>query len=47
MSDQDPNHQPAAEAPLIVPAPKYWRLPLIRHVRAIVLAWRVEAVSEP
>lgn len=29
------------EIPLIEPAPLVWRLPIIRHARAIVLAWRV------
>lgn len=29
------------EAPLIKPASLIWRLPIIRHVRAVVVAWRV------
>lgn len=27
--------------PLIAPAPLFWRLPIIRHVRTIWRAWRV------
>lgn len=33
----------APEAPLIDPAPLFWRLPIVRHIRAIAYAWRLEA----
>lgn len=29
--------------PLIEPAPLLWRLPIVRHVRAVVFAFRVSA----
>lgn len=28
--------------PLIEPAPLFWRLPIIRHVRALVHLWNVD-----
>ena len=30
-----------SEKPLVEPAGWFWRLPIIRHIRALYLAWRV------